>query len=191
MAAALPTGARGRALALALLAVVLGLAWVAVGAPLVAWHTERAERLVGREALARRMEALAATLPALRRQVAGGEAGVEPKARALLEGGSDAIAGAALQDQVAAMARRSGLTLASAESLPAEVAGGFRRLRLRVSVSGPWPELMGLLREVAVASPRMLVDDLQMQAGMSVTAGAAQPVGATFTVVAFRAGGAG
>lgn len=189
MATTLPGGQRGRMLAVALLAVLLGLAWIALGAPLLAWHGERAERLATRQALAQRMEAVAATLPALRREAAGETAG--PQAQALVEGGSDAIAGAALQTHLGGLASRAGMALSSAEVLPAEAAGSYRRIRLRVSVNGPWPELVRLLQEIAQSTPRILVDDVQMQAGMSVTAGTAQPVGATFTVTAFRAGQGG
>ena len=72
--------------------------------------------------------------------------------------------------------------------LVVEAVGAYRRLGLRVNVSGPWPALVAVLAGIDEASLRMLVDDLQLQPAPSVTAGAAQPLGATFTVVAFQAG---
>lgn len=171
---------------MALLAIVLLAAWVAVVAPLLAWHADRAELLSQRQALAQRMERVAATLPQLQRNAAGTP--TAPGAGALLEGGSDAVAGAALQGQVEALAAASGIPLSSTELLPTEAVGAYRRMSLRLTLTGPWPALVRLLQALDQASPRMLVDDLQLQLAPSVTAGAGQPLGATFTVIGFRAG---
>lgn len=189
MPTALPTGLRGRLLALALTAAVLAATWLAAAAPLLAWYADRAETLAQRQTLAQRMETVAATLPQLRLTQAGGAA--SPAPRALLEGASDAIAGAALQTRLEALAAQAGLTLASAEALPAEPSGAYRRVGLRLVLAGPWPALVRLLESVSQASPRMLVDDIQLQVATSVSAGTAQPVGAALTVIAFRAGAPG
>ena len=186
MLAALPTGVRGQVLALALTVLAAGAAWLAVAAPLLAWHTDRAERLVQRQTLADRMASVAATLPQLRRQAEGLPASAAPQP--LLQGASDAVAGAALQGQLDRMASEAGIALSSAELLPAEAAGSYRRIAIRLTANGPWPALVALLQAVAQASPRMLVDDLQLQAAPSVTSTAAPPVSVTLTVLAFRAG---
>lgn len=180
----LPAGLRGRALALGMLALALGLFWFACAGPLLAWYSDRAELLQQRRALASRMQAVADRLPALRREAAGAKA---PAQQTLLEGDSDAVAGAALQARIEAIAAASGAQVSSLELLPVEVSGAYRRVALRVSLSGPWPALIRTLASIHEASPRMLVDELKMQPAPSITS-AVQPIAATFTIFAFRAG---
>lgn len=185
-------------MALALLAAVGALAWASVGSPLLAAYDERAERLDAREMLAARMAALAATLPALQR-----DAGTAPGGSTdLLEGGTDAVAAAALQERVQDMAARSGARLSSLEVLPAQAKGAYREIGVRVALNAPWPVLVRLLQAVADGRPRMLVDDLQVHAAPVVApvfaAGSGAPgprladpaLDASLAVYAFRAGGA-
>ena len=185
----LPTGPAGRLLALGLLLLLIGVAWLAVVSPLMEWHADRAERLAGRHLLAGRMESLAAGLPALEREVAAAAA-AGPAAGTLLDAPSDALAAAALQGRVGEMAAKAGASVSSTEVLPAETAGAFRRIRLRVSVSAGWPVLTALLRTIAEASPRMLVDDVQLRAAPVLAGRGPPPLDASFVVLAFRPGAA-
>ncbi len=182
---ALPSGRRGQVLAVAIAAVALLVLWFGIVLPLAGWHASRAASLERQAVLAGRMEALAASLPALRRRAATLAAGPAPQT--LLEGASDAVAGAELQEQVQAMAVEAGSPLTSAETLPAEPAGAYRRISLRVSLSAPYQTLVHLLAAVADATPRMLVDDLQIQAPPLGLRSAVLPMDATLTVLAFRA----
>jgi len=186
MIEALPTGRRGKALAVALLLLVLAAAWMAVAAPLLNWHADRAEALQQRSVLARRMAQVAAGLPELQRQAAAAAA-VGPVAATLLDGSTDAVAGATLQQLVQDMAARAGATLSSTETLPAEAVAAYRRIGVRVALSAPWGVLVQLLRAVQQASPQMLVDDLQIRGGRQFGAAAEPPLEASFTVQGFRA----
>ncbi len=187
-AASLPTGRRGQALAAAILLLVLGLAGFGAVAPIVGWYQDRQDRLQDRRVIAVRMAALAATAPALQRAVEA--AGAEgPGHRATFAVSSDAVAGAALQQRVQDLVTQAGATMASAEALQSEAAGPFRRIGVRVTVSGTWPVLVSLLAAIDEAAPRMLVGDLQLQPTQAITArsgGAAKPLDATFTVSAFH-----
>ena len=182
---ALPTGRRGQVLAVAIVAVALMVLWFGIVLPLAGWHAARGEAIERQRALVSRMEALAASLPALRQRAATLASGPAPQA--LLEGSSDAVAGAALQEQVQAMAVEAGSPLTSAEALPAEPAGAYRRIGLRVALSAPYPVLVHLLAAIADATPRMLVDDLQVQAPPLGLRSVVLPMDATLTVLAFRA----
>jgi general secretion pathway protein M len=185
MAASLPDGRRGQMLAMALSLAVAASVWAGVAAPLVAWHAEQAERLEQRQTLARRMAALAETLPALQAQAAATtKSGRAPNA--VLEGNTDAVASAALQQLVQAMATGAGTSLSSVEVLPAEAVGDYRRIGLHVALAAPWPALVHLLQSIELASPPMLVDDLRVHGPPMGTA--ALPMDASFTVLAFRAG---
>jgi general secretion pathway protein M len=184
----LPTGRTGRLLALGMTLAVLGALWVGIAAPLLAWHADRAVELENRRAVARRMAVLAEMLPELRLQAqsaAGGpgRSGVEDT----LEGASDAIAGAALQQRLQEMAARAGAPLSSAEALPGEPAGAYRRITVRVALSAPWPTLVRLLQAVAQAgSPHMLVDELQLRSSPLLLRSGPRPMEASFNVIAFR-----
>jgi general secretion pathway protein M len=105
----------------------------------------------------------------------------------LLDGATDAVAAAALQQRVQDMATRAGATLTSAETLPATQTGAYRRIGLHVSLNAPWAVLARLLAAVDQGTPRMLVDDLQLHGARLVARPADPALDAGFTVFAFRA----
>lgn len=191
----LPTGRRGQALAAGLLLLVLAAAWIAVAAPLLAWHADRAEALEQRSALARRMAQVAGTLPDLQQHAAAVDA-AGPVAATLLGGSTDAVAGATLQQLVQDMATQAGASLSSTEALPAETlaagvgttdtAAAYRRIGVRVALSAPWPVLVQLLRAVGQASPQMLVDELQIRGARQFGIPGDLPLEASFIVLGFR-----
>ena len=184
-----PQGRAGQALALGLLVLVAVAAWQAIGAPLRTLYADGAEVLAQRQALHARMAQVAGTLPALRR--ASTSPSVQPMAAPLLRGGSDALAGAALQQLMQDMAARSGATLSSAETLAAEPAGGFRRISVRVSLAAPWPGLLRVLQAVTETQAGLLVDDVQLHGSRMAGTGGMQPIDASLTVSGFRAGDGG
>jgi hypothetical protein len=186
MTASLPTGRSGTALAVGLLGGMLLSAWFAIGAPLLAWHADGAAELAERRGLARRLEALADPLPAPQR--AARAPGSDNAASLLLEGGTDAVSGAALQGLVRDMATRAGATLSSVETLPATTVGSYHRIGLRLSLSATWPVLVRLLEAVEQARPRTVVDALEVQASQMLTGAEEALLTAGFTVYAFRAG---
>jgi hypothetical protein len=182
----LPTGAAGRVLALLLAALAALVLWAAAVAPLMDWHARRAEALAHKQALLTRMQALAASLPEWR-QAQARAAAQGPARAALLEGTSDAVAAAALQSLVQAMANRAGATVNSMEILPAEPRGPYRRIAVRVIAEGQWPVLLDLLRAIEDAAPRMLIDGLHLRGPDARTFTDAPPISASFSVLGFRA----
>lgn len=165
-----------------LLAAVL--VWQGGVLPLLDWYGERADAIERQEARATRMAALAASLPALRR-----EAQAVPEATGLLTGATDAVAAAALQERVQELASRAGARLSSVEVLPGQAKGAYRELGIRVALQAPWPVLIDLLAAIAAATPTMLVDDVQIRAAPALPgAGRADPpLDARIGVLAFRA----
>ncbi len=188
--APLPDGPRGRALALALLAIVLGLVWAGAVSPLLDWYAARAETIAERQGLLAHMTGLVNSLPALRRTAGAGTAGPQPTA--LLDGESDAIAGAGLQGMVQEMATEAGATLASAEALPGEQRGSYRRIGVRINFNADWPVLVALLKAIESNPVRLLVDDLQLHAiariGQSGPTIGAPQIDTRLIVLGFRAG---
>lgn len=181
----LPTGRRGQALAAGLAALALCLVWLGIVSPLAGWYSDRGDALEALRARAVRETGLIATLPALRAQA---EAAAKSPARAVLTGNSDAIAGAALQEQVQSMASAADAQLSSIETLPAEQSGAYRRIGVRVELSAQLPVVAALLRAVEEAEPSMLVDDIRLTATPVVALNARLPLDGAFTVYAFRVG---
>lgn len=182
------TGQAGRWAALGLAVLLLALMWLAVAAPLLDWHRDRAEALAQRAVLAQRMAQIAAGLPVLQRTVQAGAAS-GPPVGAVLTQPTDAVAAAALSQAVQDMAVRAGSSPSSIETLAPEATGAYRRIRLRIALSAPLPALVGLLQAMDQATPRMLVDDLQLRAAPVLMGRDNPPLDASMTVMAFRAAG--
>ncbi|HQT76938.1 MAG: hypothetical protein B7Z80_10125 [Rhodospirillales bacterium 20-64-7] len=183
-AATLPTGRRGQLLAAAIGIIGVAVIWLAVADPLLSFYQDQARLLAQRQALLDRMQAVAASLPALsataRKPVEGGSA--------LLSGTSDAVAAAGLQEAVQRMASSAGTTLTAVETLPAEADGRWHRVSLRISLNAPWPVLMELVRQVDQAPARIFIDDLHFHSPVVAVHPAAVPIQASMVVYGFRAG---
>jgi Tfp pilus assembly protein PilO len=157
----MPTGRRGRALALALAIVVLAGLYLIVAAPLLALFTERQEMIEARHVLLPRLQAAAAELPALRARIARLRA-EQQRQQLTLDGATDAIASANLESRLDALARSVGVTIGSTESLPAEPRGPYRRIGLRLVLTGRYETLVNLLAKLETARPPLVVDNLQL-----------------------------
>ena len=187
MARPLPTGQTGRLLALGLTVLVLSVLWVGIAGPLIQWHDERADALTRRALLAQRMQALAAALPSFQQEakdVTASGAG-EP---ALLEGDNDSMASAFLQERLRSMFLPAGVQLNSVETSPGEDTGTYRRIRLRVSFNASWPVLMGLLKDIQMTTPVLLVDELQVQPALHRISTAPGTFDVTCAIFGFRSG---
>ena len=182
----LPTGRNGRILAVLITLLALALVWRAVAVPLIGWHDDRREALEQRQALADRMAALVQRLPMLRRQAQAIAASGQATAGALIEGNSDAVASAAIQEKVAAMAASLGLSLSSTETLAATREGAYRRVGVRVSLDAAFPVVVHLLQSIETAQPSLLVNDLQIHGTRLLGQSDSAPLNVAFTVLGFR-----
>ena len=182
----LPDGQRGQALAVGITVLASVLLWLAVGGPLMDFYADGQAELAQRRTLAAHMAELAASLPALRR-AAEARPGSQAEPVTTLQGATDAVAGAALQERVQALASGAGISLASLETLPAEQRGPYRRIGLRISAVSLWPGLVALLQAIEQATPAMVLDDVELRGPMIANRPADTPLRATFTLYAFRA----
>ena len=157
----MPTGRRGRLLALSLVFVVLGGVYLLVVAPLVDFYAEREARLEDGRMLLPRLRASAAELPTLRARVAELRAAARTR-KVTLDGASDAVASANLQSRIEALAASVGAAIGSTESLPAEARGPYQRIGLRFALSGPYETLIKLIAKLEAATPPLVVDNLQI-----------------------------
>jgi general secretion pathway protein M len=183
--ASLPTGRNGRLLAAGLAVLVLLAVWLGIFAPVLDWYGARAARLDSLRDRAAREAALIETLPALKQQAAA--AAAQPT-RAVLAGSTDAVAGAALQEQVQTMANAASVVLTSTDQLPAEQVAGYRRIGVRIEMNAQLPVIVALLRAVEEAQPSMVVDDIHLTATPVGPQNVQLPLDASFTVYGFRLG---
>jgi general secretion pathway protein M len=184
--ASLPTGRNGKILAASLAVIALGIVWLGGVAPVLDWYASRGAHLAELQARAARERALIDTLPAL--QKAAAEAAKTPT-RSVLSGATDAIAGAALQEQVQTMATAANAQLTSIETLPAEQVGAYRRIGVRIELNAQLEVIVALLKAVEEAQPSMLVDDIHLTATPSGPLNKAElPLDASLTVYGFRVG---
>jgi hypothetical protein len=157
----MPTGYRGRLLALLLLLVVLGGAYLVVAAPLLELYAGREATVENKRMLVPRLKAAADELPGLRAQIAQLRATAGAN-KVTLDGSSDAIAAANLQSHIEELATSVGVTIGSTESLPVEVRGGYRRIGLRYTLSGPYESLVKLIAKLEAATPPLVIDTLHI-----------------------------
>ena len=187
----LPTGPRGRAIAVALLVLVLLILWTALVSPLLSFYGDRADALSTQQLKVAHMAVLAGQVPELKkRAAASGNTGPAPSL--VVEGPSDAVAAATLQGKVQSMAAEVGTTLTSVENLPHEAVGtAYHRIGLKISLNASWPVLIALLKAIDQASPPMLLDDVQIHGSPLPMVTANRGLEANFTIWALRAGPVG
>lgn len=180
----LPEGRIGRTLALAVLGAGLLMLWLAIGAPLTGWYSDRADRLAQQRRLVAHMRELAATLPGLARQA------TRNPTPGATSGETDALVAARLQQRLTQLAADAGTGIATAEALPPEQAGGIERIRLRLTLQTTQPTLLKLLSAVETDSPPLLIDDLEVTTGEAGDTGW-PPLQVRFSVITLRARSAG
>lgn len=160
---------------MAILLVALGSVYLLIVAPILDLYSERAALLEDRRMLAPRLSAAASELPALRARVAELRTAASTS-RITLDGVSDAIASANLQSRIDGLATSAGATVGSMEALPAENQSGYRRIGLRVAVSGAYEAIVKVLAAIEQGTPPLVLSNLQIH-GTAQSSGPAQPTG--------------
>jgi len=157
----LPTGMRGRVVALALPAIVLLVLLLGIVIPLLDYwrvidsdHTQLLNKTRAYERLVSRKEALANQVTALEAELAQA-VGYLPRAE-------PAMAAAEVQANLGQMAERSGATVRSTQTLPAKAEDGFTAVGFQLSVTGSMRSVRDVLYEIEVGHPRLVIDRLSI-----------------------------
>lgn len=156
-----PRPAQRLAAAAILLLVPVAL-WLAAIRPLTVPYAEaRADLAESRQRLTRYRDIAAASdaigvaiADARAEQVAGG---------AFLVGETDALAAAALQDMIGAIAADADSDVRSVQSLPAQAENGLVRIRLRAQLVTTTAGLVALLEAIETGRPLLFVDDFKLR----------------------------
>jgi hypothetical protein len=183
---ALPDGARGRVLAATLCVLLAATAYAGAGAPLLGAYHAREARLQEMAERIARLQRGAAEIPALQRAVEAARSRAD-LGDLTLPGSTDSIAAANLQALVARLATAAGSGIVTTEILAAQAQDPFRRIGIRVALSGELPAIASLLRGIDEARPALFVDRFELRAGAGGSAELrGTPLAATIDIYGFR-----
>jgi type II secretory pathway component PulM len=186
----LPIGRTGRLLAVGILfsAVVAG--YLFVVAPLLDFYDQREAAIADHRMLLARLRTAAQQLPELRTKFAELQK-IATNRKITLEGKSDAIASANLQSRIEELAASAGVTIGRSEAVSAETRSPYRRIGLRLAISGEYDLLLKLLGAIETASPPLVVANLRIHGMLRPVNTTAAPqiptrLDAIFEVYGFR-----
>jgi Tfp pilus assembly protein PilO len=157
----LPTGRNGRLLALAVLLIAVVAGFLLLVAPLLDFYNQGEAAMADKRMLLPRLRAVAQQLPDLRASLAELQK-VASTRKITLEGNSDAIASANLQSRIEELAASAGVTIGRSEAVSAETRSPYRRIGLRVAVSGEYEGILKLLGAIETVAPPLVLANLQI-----------------------------
>ena len=151
----------GRALAVAILAMLAGAVYFGAVAPVIDASATARDTIGQMEALASRYREAGRRLPAQRTQLA--ELATRQAAQSgLLDGTNENLAAAALQSRIKAMVDAAKGELKSTQILPVQQEGGFRRIAIRGEMSMTLPAAQQVLYAMETASPLLFLDNVDI-----------------------------
>jgi general secretion pathway protein M len=151
-----------RLAALLLLVAALGTIYVFVLDPIIAGYSDTDRQIAEVREQLSRYQGLAAQRPALEKLLRQSEAEAATDGY-YLNGGTDALAAAGLQDQVNALVQGKGGTLRSIQPMPGTDEQGFRRITLRVQMTATNESLFEVLYSLESGTPILFVENLDIQ----------------------------
>ncbi len=149
---------------LAALALSAGVAfglYIFVAAPILAGYAETDAALAQAAELLDRYRRVAAARPALQERLDALKSR-QSEIGAYLSGGTDALAGAELQELVNATVANGGGGLRSVQILPVKADGGFRRIGVRVQMTATIAQMLRVLHGLEAGSTLLFVDNLEV-----------------------------
>lgn len=152
-----------RLLALALLVLVIAVPYLCIVRPYIETLREGRETLAETLALRDRYVALAAAGPGIDAKAASLREEGDGEA-AYLQGASEALVSADLQNRVKTVVQANGGVLNSTQILDATSEEGFRRLAVRVRMSGGSEALYKVLYALGTERPFLFIDNIDINA---------------------------
>jgi general secretion pathway protein M len=151
-----------RLLAVILLVVAVGAVWVLAVEPVTARY-EAYERSIAQsqELLARHLR-IAAARDELESQLLELQRAHAASGR-FLEGGSIELVAAEVQNKVKTLIDAHGASLKSMQALAPEEAGGFRKVTVRVNMTGDTQALQKIIYAVETANPYLFLDNIDVR----------------------------
>ena len=148
---------------------MLGGVYLLLVSPILDLYSQREATLADRRMLAPRLSAAAAELPELRARLAELQAAATTR-DIVIDGASNAIAAANLQSRIEELAKSAGVTISSTEGLAGENRGAYRRVGLRLAISGEYEAIIKLLAAIETAAPPLVLSNVQFHSVLRPTA---------------------
>jgi len=151
-----------RLTAVLLLIAAVAVPYLFIAEPIIVGYGETDRAIAETRDQLSHFQRLAAMQPVLARQLEQTEA-QQTSQGLYLSGGTDALAAAGLQDRVSAVVEGKGGTLRSLQPMPGIDEQGFRRITLRVQMTGTIEALFETLYALEVGTPVLFVENLDIQ----------------------------
>lgn len=152
----------GRAIALAILAAIVGIVYLAVVAPIIATYANDQREIASLQLTLARYQAVAgkrderqAVLATLERRRARGEG--------LLKGSNDMLIAATIQNRIKTLVGAGNGSLKSTQILPDAVDGKLRRVAVRGLIAITLPGLVQVFYELESATPYIFLDNVDIR----------------------------
>ncbi len=151
-----------RALAVAILVAIVAVIYAALVQPLIdTYAADNAEIAQRQEALLRYQRA-AQGLPARQKELAALKQD-QAKADGFLEGSSDTLIAAQIQNRVKTLANAAKIELKSSQVLPAALDGKLKRIAIRGQISATTTGLLSIFHDLEAQSPSLFLDNVTLQ----------------------------
>lgn len=151
-----------RLAAVLLLIAAIATVYVFLADPIIVGYSETDQEIEEVRDQLSHFQRLAATAPALAEQMKRSET-PQTSQSYYLSGGTDALAAAGLQDRVNVLVERTGGSLRSIQPMPGIDEQGFRRITLRVQMTGTVAALFETLYVLEAGTPILFVENLNIQ----------------------------
>lgn len=153
-----------RLLAVALLLTLAASAWYGPALAMVSAHHRYDEELANATLRLEKFRVIAAGKAKIERQLASrGQAGLAKAYQ--LQGGSQALAAAALQDHVRSLVQQAGGKLKTTNPMPGEIEAGLTRIGVSARMTLDVQGLQTMLHGIETGTPLVFVDKLTVRPG--------------------------
>lgn len=151
-----------RALAVAILIAILAVIYYGVVQPLIDTRTADRAAIAERREVLLRYQRAGQALPARQQQLAALKQ-AQSKADGFLEGTSDTLIAAQIQNRVKSLADGAKTELKSSQVLPAEADGKVKRIAIRDQISATTAGLLAIFHDIEAQTPLLFLDNVTLQ----------------------------
>ena len=151
-----------RAVAVALLVAIVAVIYLALVQPLIDTYAADDAAIAQRHDVLLRYQRAAQELPVRQTELAALKQG-QAKANGFLEGSSDTLIAAQIQNRVKTLANAAKTELKSSQVLPAETDGKLKRIAIRGQLSTTTAGLLAIFHDLEAQSPSLFLDNVTLQ----------------------------
>ena len=152
-----------RALAVAILVAIVAVIYFALVQPLIDTYAADNVAIAQQQEVLLRYQRAAQELPVRQKELAALKQD-QAKADGFLEGSSDTLIAAQIQNRVKTLANAAKTELKSSQVLPAAPDGKLKRIAIRGQISATTAGLLTIFHDLEAQSPSLFLDNVTLQA---------------------------